>query len=401
MRDPARGGGSTRRDDRFAARVLPFFSGREPGALVGWGWDGTRRAAISAPVAGWVSLKSLEPWGRSSAISYELSNIDDDAYWPPSESDSDDDGSARAYDPNRRWAAGARSYAATLPSARDALAAAEAGICCGIGNCRLSWPSPRHGVRPFRGLRCSPRGTVAGRVSVLCPTTFQRREFHGLLLANVRRQTWRDVEFVVFDDAPTPSPSLAAAEDVVYVRAPMDSGVSLGEKRNRMMALATGEFVANFDDDNVYAATYLSTMIDHLRASGAGLVSLELAFTATLTDALRNADLCRRLAGFGCRGETFVHYAVAPCAALYAPLNVGEEIGLLENTAHHALVDDRGLFLHVDHGTNTVALDLRDATGEVVDIGQIAQGDPLPADAPLRVALGESEGHLRDILTVN
>ena len=130
------------------------------------------------------------------------------------------------------------------------------------------------------------------------------------------------------------------------------------------------------------------------RDRGGSQVSLELAWTATLADALVGAGRCRRLAGFGSRGETFVHAAVAPCAARYAPLNIGEEHGLLGAVAAHTLVDDAGLFLHLDHGRNTADFDLRDATGGAVDWTAFDAGDHLPVDAPLRAALDDALPYL-------
>ncbi|KAH8048450.1 hypothetical protein JL722_12502 [Aureococcus anophagefferens] len=143
-----------------------------------------------------------------------------------------------------------------------------------------------------------------------------------------RRRTWPDVELLVYDDGPAPSP-LLRARDCSRPRR-RDPRLSLGEKRNRLLALATGEYVANFDDDNVYAPTYLEAMVRRLDASGAGLVSLDEAWVATLAGAAANgADACRRLGGFHARGETFLHRNVALAAAAYAPLNVGEELGEL------------------------------------------------------------------------
>ena len=189
------------------------------------------------------------PWGRATAVASELVGFGDAVYWPPSSSESDDGNDARPYDPASRWAAGARAYAALLPCARDALAVAESGVACGVGACRLVWALPPRGVHPCLGLRCAPRETVVGRVSLVTPTTECRRAWHGLVLANARRQTWRDIECVVYDEvfcpslvtgpgagfwagaprnqsakapaqAATPSPVLAAAEDVVYVKSP-------------------------------------------------------------------------------------------------------------------------------------------------------------------------------------
>ena len=145
-----------------------------------------------------------------------------------------------------------------------------------------------------------------------------------------------------------------------------------GRARNHASKRIRGEHVANFDDDNVYAPTYLEAMVRRLDASGAGLVSLDEAWVATLAGAAANgADSCRRLGGFHARGETFVHRNVALAAAAYAPLNVGEEVGLLTALPNTAVVDDVGLFLHVEHGRNTVDFELLDGREEDVAFTQL------------------------------
>jgi len=48
-------------------------------------------------------------------------------------------------------------------------------------------------------------------------------------------------------------------------------GLTLGHKRNQLIQLASGEIVAHFDDDNLYAPEYLSTMVEALYESKAQL----------------------------------------------------------------------------------------------------------------------------------
>ena len=359
--------------------------------------DGTQRCAVAAPLVGFASLKSLEPWGRATTLYWELSALQEGcpAYWSDgSDGGSDDecgDAPARAYDPVERWAAGARAFGDLAARARYAVRGAEAragpgrlSAPCALDEAAWAAGAPP-GPWPCRGLALPPRGAVAGRVSVVCPTTADRRPFHALLLANARCQTWPDVELLVYDDGPAPSPLLRGARDCLYVHGGRDPRLPLGEKRNRLLALATGEYVANFDDDNVYAPTYLEAMVRRLDASGAGLVSLDEAWVATLAGAAANgADACRRLGGFHARGETFLHRNVALAAAAYAPLNVGEEVGLLTALPNTAVVDDVGLFLHVEHGRNTVDFELLDGREEDVAFTQLLGRASLPAAAPLR-----------------
>ena len=56
----------------------------------------------------------------------------------------------------------------------------------------------------------------------------------------------------------------------------------VGIKRNKLLALAKGEAIACFDDDNIYAETYLETMLGHLWGSGAALVGIGAYYTAAV-----------------------------------------------------------------------------------------------------------------------
>lgn len=79
-----------------------------------------------------------------------------------------------------------------------------------------------------------------------------------------RSQSWPDLELLVGDDSPLPSPFFAALNDprVRYWHWPARQ--TIGDKRNHLCAAATGEVIAFFDDDDHYAPDYIRRMVDGL-----------------------------------------------------------------------------------------------------------------------------------------
>eukprot|EP00971_Amphidinium_carterae_P258743 5135403-Amphidinium_carterae.1 len=54
-----------------------------------------------------------------------------------------------------------------------------------------------------------------------------------------------------------------------------DAAMTIGEKRNlAIREYATGELIANFDDDDIYFPAYLTTMVKALQASSTALIHL-------------------------------------------------------------------------------------------------------------------------------
>ena len=78
-------------------------------------------------------------------------------------------------------------------------------------------------------------------------------------------QTEREHEWYELEDEGVDSP--------VYLRLVRDV-LTLGGKRNWLLAHARGEYVANFDDDDVYCAPYLSRMVSAMHAHRAELCKL-------------------------------------------------------------------------------------------------------------------------------
>ena len=119
------------------------------------------------------------------------------------------------------------------------------------------------------------------RISVITPT-FGRERFLPNLYRCFAEQTHEPRELLVYDDSPAPSPFFAALSDarVRYLHAP--ARLTIGEKRNRLIELAHGDVIAQFDDDDHYAPGYLAAMGAAL--GGADLVKLSGWFALSIPD---------------------------------------------------------------------------------------------------------------------
>ena len=110
-------------------------------------------------------------------------------------------------------------------------------------------------------------------VSIITPT-FNRQRFLPLVHRCVMAQDLQDFEWLVDDDSPSPSPYMQGLADrrVSYVHDATRR--SIGTKRNALAERAHGRIIAQFDDDDHYAAHYLSTMILVMRESDAAFAKL-------------------------------------------------------------------------------------------------------------------------------
>lgn len=85
---------------------------------------------------------------------------------------------------------------------------------------------------------------------------------------------------IVLDNSKDPSPFMLKtarrSKRISYLHDPVV--VSLGMARNWLAAHAKTDYVAFFDDDDFYSASYCATMAQHLHQSGADLVKLNAWF---------------------------------------------------------------------------------------------------------------------------
>jgi len=243
-----------------------------------------------------------------------------------------------------------------------------------------------------------------GRVSVMTPTLESRQKFHRTLWACFVAQEWPDKELVVVEtyvDQPSEFLAQTAAKDprLVYVRYKRERGAdwSIGVKRNMCAHLATGEFIANFDDDDLYAPEYLSSMAASLESQAIQAVKLsswfiyEVAttkwgFCDPIAWGLANGkdeshdDVRHWAYGYG---FSYVFRRRAGLDLMYQDINLGEDyhfinqLQLRRGAGCVALFhDDFGICLHLQHGGNTSnAIPLRGVDAEesaMLDVMELA-----------------------------
>jgi glycosyltransferase involved in cell wall biosynthesis len=161
------------------------------------------------------------------------------------------------------------------------------------------------------------RSGVAGLVSVITPT-YQRARFLRSALRHFLSQDYPRCEWLILDDSPQKDAAFSAGlpgDDIAYFHS--DRKLSIGEKRNHLVAKANGEFIIHFDDDDYYSPQYVSAMVSRLESLDADLVNLRGWFLYDLRsrffgywDLMQKAGLHYRcdqdgvaLAMFGSEGE--------------------------------------------------------------------------------------------------
>lgn len=106
------------------------------------------------------------------------------------------------------------------------------------------------------------------RVSI-CTPTFNRRPFLPHLIRAIEQQTYPTslLEWIVLDDGTDCVRDLFASvpETGIQIRYEYsERPLSIGEKRNRLNALATGDILVYMDDDDYYPPTRVQHAVDQL-----------------------------------------------------------------------------------------------------------------------------------------
>jgi len=114
-------------------------------------------------------------------------------------------------------------------------------------------------------------------ISVITPT-YDRPQLLPLIYGCFARQTVAEKEWIVVDDSPEPSGFMLSLADprVRYIHLP--ERVSTGRKRNMAVEMATGDVIAQFDDDDFYGPAYLETMTRCMADEGADFCKLASFF---------------------------------------------------------------------------------------------------------------------------
>ncbi|CAK9087478.1 unnamed protein product [Durusdinium trenchii] len=263
---------------------------------------------------------------------------------------------------------------------------------------------------------------VKGRVSIVTPTTESRHKFHEQLYRCFDAQTWPDKELVIVETY-TSSPSEFFAQKaqmdprVVYVKFQRSIGddFSIGLKRNVGTHLASGEVIASFDDDDLYAPSYLDTMVNALQDRRALAVKLSNWYvyhidTDTwsfcdpiawgLTKGLDETSDKVKSWAYG-YGFSYVYRRQCGLDLWYGNINLGEDFNWMMQLqlrrgerSVHLVPDDFGMCLHVQHGGNTSnSIPVREVPdSEAMDLDIMELNQWMHASGPAGRALARAIG---------
>jgi glycosyltransferase involved in cell wall biosynthesis len=111
-------------------------------------------------------------------------------------------------------------------------------------------------------------------VSIITPTANREHMLPAIARCVLRQQI--DWEWLILDDSAEPSASMQAlaSQDSRVRYFHSATRMSIGAKRNTMIAASRGSVIAHFDDDDHYAPHYLAHMVTTMRANHADLIKL-------------------------------------------------------------------------------------------------------------------------------
>ena len=93
----------------------------------------------------------------------------------------------------------------------------------------------------------------------ICIPTYNRKKFEKLIEHNINIQRYYNIrEIIILDDGDDEPLCIKTKYPIRYYRVPR---CSIGDKRNALVELATGKYVAFIDTDDMYDAGYISYSI--------------------------------------------------------------------------------------------------------------------------------------------
>lgn len=191
-------------------------------------------------------------------------------------------------------------------------------------------------------------------VSCVMPTA-NRPAFARAAIKMFAEQTYPNCELVIVDDGKLPS-FTAPPTNARYMVA---RGLDLGSKRNLCCALARGEVIATWDDDDLYAPDRIEKQVAELLRTGTDVVggqSLEFHDQRT-----GERYLYSGFEPMDCPGVTLVYRKEYWRAHPFKAAQVGEERAFLAQayrTGRLRVMDVGGLITATIHAGNTSPRDV-------------------------------------------
>jgi hypothetical protein len=112
-------------------------------------------------------------------------------------------------------------------------------------------------------------------ISLITPTR-NREDFLKDQYERLLSQTHVNWEWLILDDSAEQSSFGKACKDtrIKYFHTGDNNVLSIGEKRNKLIEQARGDWIAHIDDDDIYGGNYLSILSEYVNVKGADLTYL-------------------------------------------------------------------------------------------------------------------------------
>ena len=196
-------------------------------------------------------------------------------------------------------------------------------------------------------------------VSCIMPTR-NRPEYVQRALHYFERQDYPEREIIVLYEKPEDLPALMPdSRRIRLVKTALNC--SIGEKRNRGRAVAQGEIIAQWDDDDWYGLDRLSRQTAPIIAEKADISGLyNIGFYAVDTGRYWKCapELFDRMFVRGVQGGTLVYRKKLPGGAIrYPDTSLREDADFLVLAQSHGArlfkTDGEGIYIYIRHGRNS------------------------------------------------
>ncbi len=222
------------------------------------------------------------------------------------------------------------------------------------------------------------------RITCIMPTVGARRQFLERAVDDFLGQDYPNKELVIVDEPGSCTPLRLLSSLVRVATLHSEVPLTIGAKRNLACALADGEIICHWDDDDVYASDRLTHQVTPILAGEADITGLPLETVLTRADGrlwLASPTLASEIFPLGVHGGTLMYRrALWNATAAFANVNSGEDGGflrlLLSRGASLVAVPNAGRFVYVRHEstwplgvtTYTHANDWREVTHDGADL---------------------------------
>lgn len=187
------------------------------------------------------------------------------------------------------------------------------------------------------------------KVSLLTPTTKSRFHFFERLIICVENQDYKNFEWIILDDYFNENLyNLVKSKSFVrYISC--NKKKNIGEKRNQLNELATGDLLINIDDDDYYPPNKISYTLKEMTKNPEYLVSGSSCIYMYFD---KNIYKIGPYGNNHATANTFSYYK--SYSSKYATVSKGEEKSFLKNYTTNLLqLESKNVILVIRHNTNT------------------------------------------------